>query len=177
MRASTLLAATLLSAAGGSANAAELFAGAAFHAVDTPFTLETGEGGTDLIFGVRGGSINALGFIGRPAPYLLGVVNLEGDTSLVAAGLSWRFGDRLYVQPGIGLAIHDGPSRRFAANGDQTDLGSRILFEPEIAIGWRLSERLAAEASWIHVSHATLFNSGQNPGLDIIGARLVLALN
>lgn len=159
------------------AAAIDIFAGVAAHAVDTPFTLETGEGGTDLTFGVRGARIEGLSFIGSPSPYALGAVNLDGATSLAAIGLSWRFGDPFYVRPGIGLAVHDGPSRRFATNGDQTDLGSRILFEPEIAVGLQFSKGVAAEVSWIHASHATLFNSGQNPGLDIIGARLVVSLD
>ena len=40
------------------------------------------------------------------------VVNLDGETNLLAAGLSWKLGDRLYARPGIGIAIHDGPDFR-----------------------------------------------------------------
>jgi hypothetical protein len=40
----------------------------------------------------------------------------------------------------------------------------------------RSSSKVAAELSWVHVSHATLL-SGQNPGMDFIGARLVVKLN
>jgi hypothetical protein len=67
--------------------------------------------------------------------------------------------------------IHDGPSRRIGRDRQFTHLGSRVLFEPEIALGLRASERLSIEASWMHISHARLF-SAQNPGLDMIGLRL-----
>lgn len=126
--------------------------------------------------GYRFAPERALSVIGSPAPYVLAIVNMRGDTNVVAAGVSWKLGDAVYVRPGIGLAVHDGPSLRVRRSDNiRTDLGSRILFEPELAIGWQASPRVAVEASWVHVSHAQLF-SGQNPGLDIIGARLVLKL-
>jgi hypothetical protein len=46
-----------------------------------------------------------------------------------------------------------------------------VLFEPEIGVGVEVTERMSVEASWVHMSHATLF-SGQNPGIDNIGVRL-----
>jgi len=48
---------------------------------------------------------------------------------------------------------------------------NQVLFEPELGIGARISERMTIEASWVHLSHATLFGR-QNPGIDNIGARL-----
>jgi hypothetical protein len=39
-----------------------------------------------------------------------------------------------------------------------------------------LSDTISLEASWVHISHARLFNSRQNPGIDMMGARLVFAL-
>lgn len=158
------------------AAAQEAWVGIAAHGVETPFTFDSGEGGVDVQAGYRFAPERALVAIGSPAPYVFALVNSDGDTNLVAAGLSWKLGGRLYARPGIGLAVHDGPSRRVRASDNlRTDLGSRILFEPEIAIGWQATPRLGIEASWVHVSHAQLF-SGQNPGLDIIGARLVLKL-
>lgn len=156
-------------------HAQEAWVGMSAHEVDTPFTRDIDEGGVDIQAGYRFARQDALAVIGRPAPYVLAVVNTRGDTSLVAAGLSWKLGDAVYLRPGIGIAVHDGPRRRQDAWGFRTDLGSRVLFEPELAVGARLSDRLAIEASWIHVSHAQLF-SRQNPGLDIIGARLVIGL-
>lgn len=156
--------------------AQEIFIGVAAHEVDTPLSFKIDEQGVDVQAGYRGKRIEALSVIGAPSPYIFASVNTAGDTSLVAAGLSWKIGNRFYLRPGIGLAIHDGPSLRFAPDGSQTQLGSRILFEPELAVGVQLSERIDLEASWVHVSHAQLFNGNQNPGLDIIGARLVIKL-
>jgi lipid A 3-O-deacylase len=100
---------------------------------------------------------------------------VNGNTNVAAAGLSWKFGDKVYVRPGIGLAIHDDKIKQFRADGRRLDLGSRILFEPEIAVGATISDKWAAEISWVHISNAQLL-SGQNPGMDFIGARLVFAL-
>jgi lipid A 3-O-deacylase len=155
--------------------AQEVYAGASFHAVDTPFSLETGERGRDVQGGIRSAPIEGLSLIGKPSAYLHGQVSLNSRTSLAAAGLSWKIGDELYVRPGIGLALHNDRIREFRADGRRLDLGSRILFEPEIAVGAKLSEKFAAELSWVHVSHATLL-SGQNPGMDFIGARLVYSI-
>lgn len=154
----------------------EVFVGVAAHGVDTPFTLQTGEGGVDVEGGWRGDKIQELKFLGKPEPYAFISINDRGDTSLAAVGLSWTLGKTVYVRPGIGLAIHDGPSYRVNDEGTRTDLGSRILFEPEIALGVRVSKKVSVEASWVHVSHARLFNSKQNPGLDIIGGRVNIKL-
>ena len=153
------------------AMATELFGGIYRHAVSTPFSLEGGrEQGVDLMLGIRGGKIiPGLGL----QPYAFGALNSAGDTSYAAAGLSWRFGQTLYIRPGIGLAIHNGSAERFD-RPDRIALGSRILFEPELGVGYQLTPRASVEAHWIHMSHATLF-SGQNPGIDNIGARLNFA--
>lgn len=159
------------------AQADEVFAGAYVHAVETPFTFETGESGVDAVIGYRFDRIEALSFVGKPAPYVLGSVNSDGDTNFAAVGLSWKVDlGPAYVRPGVGIAVHDGPKRRVGPDGFRTDLGSRVVFEPEIAIGTRVSERVSVEASWMHVSHARIFDSGQNPGIDMMGLRLNLAL-
>jgi hypothetical protein len=154
--------------------AQEVFAGLYAHGVDTPLTLYTGEGGADLAIGYRFAPISALGMIGAPAPYLIGSLNSDGDTSFAGAGLSWRFdAGRVYLRPAIGVVVHDGPERRVdLVRGRRTDLGSRVLFEPELGIGYRVDERLAVELSWMHISQARLFNWKQNPGIDMIGARV-----
>lgn len=155
--------------------AQEVYLGTSFHGVDTPFTLEAGERGGDVQAGIRSAPIAALDFVGKPSAYLHGQVSLNGETSLAAVGLSWKFGDKIYLRPGIGLALHNDKIQEFRADGKRLDLGSRILFEPEIAVGVKLTERVSGEVSWVHVSNATLL-SGQNPGMDFIGARLVFKL-
>lgn len=156
--------------AGSPAPAAELFGGVLAHDVDTVFTQGGFERGVEVQLGWRGDRIAALGPLGGPSPYAF-VSLAGGDTSLAAAGLSWRIGGPLFLRPGVGLAIHTRSGRGVLPSGLRTDLGSRILFEPELGIGYQLNERLAIEASWVHVSHAQLF-SRQNPGMDSIGVRL-----
>lgn len=158
------------------AQADELYGGLAAHQVATIIAVDSSQEGVDLQLGYRGDRIEGLSFIGKPSPYILASINLSGDTSFAAAGLSWKFGDKVYVRPGIGIAVHDGPELRFAPDGSQTQLGSRILFEPELSVGVRLSDKADLEATWVHLSHAGIFSSVQNPGLDIIGARLVIKL-
>jgi hypothetical protein len=159
------------------AAAQEVFAGVYKHAVDTPFTLNTDEGGIDFELGYRFAPLKALKVIGKPAPYLIASLNSQGDTSFAGAGLSWKLGNGpVYVRPGIGLVVHTGPSLRVGANGLRTDLGSPVLFEPELALGVRASPRVAVEASWTHISGGRLFNQRQNPGVDMVGVRLAFAL-
>ena len=158
------------------AMAQELYLGGSFHTVDLPTSIETGEHGHDVQFGLRSAPITALDGIGSPSAYVHGQVSLDGQTSLAAAGLSWKLGKgKVYVRPGVGLALHTDRMPDFLPDGTRIDLGSRVLFEPELAVGLRLNPQLAAELSWVHVSHAQLFG-GQNPGMDFLGARLVLKL-
>ncbi len=159
-----------LMASPGAAQAQEIFGGVLVHDVDTFLTKGGFEDGADVQIGWRGDRIEALRFIGRPSPYVFGSLHSGGDTHFAAAGLSWRIGDRLFLRPGIGLAIHSRDDD-LVVNGLRRDLGSRITFEPEISVGYQVSPRLAVEAAWVHLSHAQLF-SRQNPGMDSIGVRL-----
>lgn len=159
--------------------AQEVFGGFYAHAVDTPLTFDTGEtGSSDIAFGVRFDGIAALGFLGEPEPYVLASINTQGDTSFAGIGVAWTIGDgRFYVRPGIGIIVHDAPELRFSPEtGLRTDLGSRVLFEPEIGVGYRLSERVSVEASWIHISQGRVFDALQNPGIDMIGVRVNVEL-
>lgn len=157
--------------------AKEAFTGVYVHGVDTPFTLKTGEHGADVELGYRFDKAEALHFIGSPAPYVIASVNTQGDTSFAGAGLSWKLGSGpVYARPELGFVVQDGPSNRVTADGQHTELGSRVLFEPGIAVGTQLSPRVGIEASWVHISHARLFNWHQNPGIDMWGARLNLQL-
>lgn len=154
------------------AAAVELFGGLYVHDVDTPLTKSGIERGVDVMVGVRGGKIGATPL----QPYGFVAVNSSGETNYGAIGLSARFGERIFIRPGVGLALHTGSTRNFQdpSNG-RIDFGSRVLFEPEVAVGAAISDRLSLEASWIHMSHGTLF-SRQNPGIDNFGVRLNLAL-
>jgi hypothetical protein len=157
---------------GGPAHAGELFGGLYVHDVKLPTDKSGIEGGTDLMLGYRGGKI-----FGTPLqPYIFGALNTAGDTSYAAVGLSAKFGKRIYIRPGLGLALHTGSAKKFQdLSNDKIDFGSRVLFEPEIGIGAQVNGRLSIEASWTHMSHAQFF-ARQNPGIDNLGVRLNLAL-
>jgi hypothetical protein len=150
------------------ARASELFGGVYVHDVDTPLTASGIERGLDVHLGWRGGRMGATPL----QPYVFGSLNTSGETNYAAAGISARFGDKLYVRPGLGVAVHTGSSGNFFRT-DKIAFGSRILFEPEIAAGVQVNERLSVEASWVHMSHAQLFGR-HNPGIDNIGVRLNL---
>jgi hypothetical protein len=159
-----------LAFASGRAESAEIFAGVYVHDVDTGLTKSGIEEGADLELGWRGERIGFLKAIGGPQPHAFVSVNSAGNTHFAAAGISWKIGGRVYVRPGIGLAVHSGPGE-VVPGDDRIDFGSRILFAPEIGIGARVSDRVSVEASWVHLSHGQL-SGPQNPGLDTIGVRV-----
>jgi hypothetical protein len=172
------------------ATAGEVFTGVYAHDVDDGISFGKFEDGAQIVTGVRTTALDELKFLGRPRVHLLVGVNTSGGTNYLASGLAWRFplSERLYVQPGIGLAIHDGrvnlpspdepgltPAERLKRLNDfqtKLDLGSRVLFEPELSIGWKATRRLSVEVSWIHLSHGKLAGD-YNPGLGDIGLRLL----
>lgn len=170
MKALILTGLAMASLAAAPVQAAEIFGGLYVHGVDTPLTLGgSPEGGVDFQLGYRGDPI----FAGTGLePYIFGALNSQGDTNYAAAGLAWKFGDRIFIRPGLGIGFHTGSASNFDnPSNDRIEFGSRILFEPELGIGARINERMTIEASWVHMSHATLFGK-QNPGIDNIGARL-----
>ena len=164
------VAASLLASA--PARAGEVFGGLYVHDVDTPLTLSGVEAGADVQLGWRGGTI------GRTPlqPYAFVAVNTAGETHYAAAGVSAKFGDRIFIRPGLGLAVHTGSAANFEdPDNGKIDFGSRVLFEPELGIGARINERTTIEASWVHMSTAQLFGK-QNPGIDNFGIRLSFKL-
>ena len=154
------------------AQAGELLAGLHVHDVKTPLDKSGIESGVDLSLGYRGGRI----FGTFLQPYVFGALNSDGNTDYAAAGVSARFGlgQGWYVRPGIGVAIHDGSAAKYFRS-DKIAFGSRVLFEPEMAIGTRVGHGLSVEASWVHMSHAQLAGK-ENPGIDNLGVRVNLAL-
>ena len=154
------------------AHAAELFGGLYVHDVKTPLDLSGIESGADFLLGYRGGRL-----LRSPLqPYLFAALNSDGNTNYAAAGLSARFafGPRWYIRPGLGIAIHTGSADKHY-RADKIAFGSRVLFEPELGIGARVSSRISLEASWIHLSHAQIFGK-ENPGIDNMGMRVNLSL-
>jgi lipid A 3-O-deacylase len=163
------LPALLLMTAAAPANAGEIFGGLYLHDVDTPLSKSGIESGVDVHLGYRWDPIGGERGV---QPYAFAAVNSAGNTHYAAAGVSYKFGDQIYFRPGLGLAVHTGSAKDFQdPTNDKIDFGSRILFAPEVALGARLNDRMSLEASWVHLSHAQVFGR-QNPGMDVIGARL-----
>jgi len=158
----------VLSAAAAPAQAGELFGGLFVHDVKTPLTLSGVESGADAQIGWRGGRIGKTPL----QPYVLASVNSAGNTHFAAAGISAKFGDRIFIRPGVGIAVHSGSAANFDNPfNDEIEFGSRVLFEPELGIGARLTDRTTIEASWVHLSQGQVFGR-QNPGIDNLGVRL-----
>lgn len=190
VRATPIAAAIFVVFAAEPAMAGEVFAGVYAHDVDDGISYGKFEDGAQIVAGVRTTALDELKFLGRPRVHLLMAVNTAGGTDYLASGLSWRFhlNERVYVQPGIGLGIHDSrvafpspdepgitPQERLKRIRDfqtKLDLGSRVLFEPELSIGWKATRRLSVELSWIHLSHGKLAGD-YNPGVGDVGVRLL----
>jgi lipid A 3-O-deacylase len=183
-----VLIAVAASALAAPASGGEAFAGVYAHDVDDGISYGKFEHGAQIVAGVRTTALDELAFIGRPRVHLLAGVNTAGGVDYLAGGFAWRFdlAKHLYLQPGIGVAIHDRrvafpspdepgitPAERLKRLDDfqnRLDLGSRVLFEPELTLGWKATERLSMELSWIHLSHARLAGH-YNPGVADVGLR------
>lgn len=156
------------------ASAAELFVGVAAHAVafQNACCEERGQG-VDIQAGYRTRPLARL-LTAELRAQAAASVNTDGGVSFASASALLRF--RLfgfYLQPGVGLAVHDGRGEDFQRDNRRRYLGSRVLFAPELVIGRRILPNLAAEVAYTHLSHAQL-GGRQNPGLDTLGGRLAL---
>ena len=153
------------------AQADEIFGGVHVHDVKTPLDLSGIESGVDFSVGYRAAPIARVWKF-KLQPYIFGAVNSAGNTSYAAAGISAKFplGNRFYFRPGVGIAVHNGSAGKFYRT-DKIAFGSRVLAEPEIALGADVNKHVSVEASWVHMSHGTLFG-GENPGIDNLGMRV-----
>ena len=152
------------------AHANEIFGGLYVHDVDTPLTKSGVEKGLDAQLGWRGGRLGSTPL----QPYVFAALNTAGQTHYAAAGVSAKFGDRFFIRPGLGIAVHTGSASNFEdPTNDDAELGSRVLFQPELGVGGRINDRMSLEASFVHLSHA-LLSGRQNPGMDNIGMRLTV---
>lgn len=167
-RIAIVIGAIALSAA-APAHAGEIFGGLYVHDIESPLTKSDFEGGADVQIGWRGDRIGPTPL----QPYAFAALNTAGNTHYGAVGISAKFGDKLYIRPGLGIAVHTGSAGNFQRT-DKIAFGSRILFAPELGIGARVNDRVSVEASWVHMSHAQLFGR-QNPGIDNVGVRLNFA--
>ncbi|PVM86802.1 acyloxyacyl hydrolase [Caulobacter radicis] len=182
------------------ASAGELIVGAYKH--DVTFIGEAvglgaagREDGVDLHLGYRTDRLENLTWLGKPQVHAFVSLNSENTSNFVAAGFSWPidFGDKggFYFRPGMGLAYTDGETglppvnepgisqaeidRRLKLYNTRIDFGSKVLFQPELALGYRFNDRWATELSYVHLSNGQIFHQGKNQGLDDLGVRLLYA--
>ncbi len=150
------------------AQADEIFGGVYVHDIDSPLSKSNVEDGADVQLGWRGEPLTRL----KIQPHAFVSLNTAGRTHFAAVGISRKFGDRIFIRPGLGIAVHTGSTGNFQIeSNNEIEFGSRVLLEPEIGIGARLNSRMTIEASLVHLSHAQIFGK-QNPGLDTVGVRL-----
>ena len=181
------------------ASAGEIIAGVFAH--DVTFVGEAvglgaagKEGGANVHLGWRSDRLDSWpDWMRGPRAHVFISGNTEGDTSYIAAGLTWHIplsdDGRWYVQPGMGLAVHDGYDlfpdfsepgispeefdRRVALRSERIEFGSQIVFEPEISLGYRITDNVAVELSYVHLSNGQIFHQGKNEGLDEVGVRFL----
>jgi hypothetical protein len=179
----------------------ELLAGAFAHGVRTDedpgpnaFVEGTEEGGTaDVQVGLRSRPVGPAWLL-RPRLAVKAQINTDGRTNFFSVGAEWRrdvAGGRAYLQAGAGLTYQDGyeftpdpfapglspaeRERRYDVYLNRTSFGSKVLFNPNLSVGVRLSPGWALEGVWEHYSHKQVFDE-QNPGIDNFGLRLVRAI-
>ena len=151
------------------------------------------EGGTDLHLGYRTDRLEGLRVLGRPQAHVMLSLNSHDTSNFVAAGLNWAIplSEAVYIRPGFGLAYTDGAAglppvnqpgispaeieRRLVLYNTRIDFGSKVLFEPELALGYQFNDRWSAELAYTHLSNGQIFHQGKNQGLDDVGVRLVYA--
>lgn len=155
---------------GRNADRWEVRAGGAAYDVG-PFTPQSFNGG------VINGELLApspafLSGIGAPRPYIGADIALsDHPIHVLYAGLNWE----AYVSQNVYFGFSAGGSfntRRAETNdeGEEKDLGSRILFHLQASVGVDLTENLTAQAYINHFSNAQLGDS--NDGLESVGVRL-----
>jgi hypothetical protein len=180
----------VVAAISGAARADEVYAGGYAHDVSTFISSHGIERGEDIEVGYRTAPFDALAGIGRPMVYGAFFANTARRTSYGSVGFLWRANwlhDRIYGQVGIGAAVHDQATEhndpfapgltpaemheRLYVEQNFKALGARVLFNPSLSFGVRLSRRWALEGVWSHISNAGL--GWTNPGMDDFGGRLV----
>lgn len=153
------------------------------------------EDGVDVHLGYRTNRIESLRWLGKPQVHAFVSINSENTSNFVATGFNWPIElgapGGFYLRPGFGLAYTDGEAglppvnqpgisqaeidRRLVLYNTRIDFGSQVLFEPELALGYKFNDRVSAELSYTHLSNGQIFHQGKNQGLDDVGVRLVYA--
>lgn len=118
-----------------------------------------------------------------PKPYVMGSLNMAGDTSFGGVGLQWdwEFAKGWAIEPGVGYVIHDGELTFPYPQGDPRNdpvsattvfFGSRDLFRTSLSLSRDIGEKWGVQLMYEHLSHGQILGSGRNQGLDNVGVRI-----
>ncbi|MDB5623598.1 MAG: hypothetical protein JWR39_2161 [Devosia sp.] len=116
--------------------------------------------------------LDAFRWIGAPRPEIGATINLEGEDSLVHAGLTWQahlFDSPVFVEGTFGAAIHNGYLGDEAPAG-RRKFGCRVNFYERFGIGADLSDNVTATLAYEHSSNAELCDN--NAGISNFGLKL-----
>lgn len=104
----------------------------------------------------------------EPRIYLGASVGTGDGVDQIFGGFSWTadITSRLFVELGLGGTIHNG--KLDGSSGKGPDLGCRLLFREQIALGYRVTDNWQILATADHSSHANLCD-GPNDGLSHAG--------
>ncbi len=189
--AAPLLAGVLAFVGARAAAAADIWTGAYAHGVGTK---QSQEGGADLMLGFETEALGgAFKYIFNPHVHGMLGFNTNVPTDFVALGFDWPVAilhsEHWYLRPGIGFAGTTGQAdigsstdptvsaqeraRRAHLAATRIDFGSHDLFEPELALGYKVGRDWKVEASYVHLSNGQILHSGKNQGMDDVGLRLM----
>ncbi len=129
-----------------------------------------------------------LSWVDSPRPYVGGLMNLDGNTNFVGAGLEWQgnITDNVYAIYALGISAHDGTKEVPSPNNEtnpqvinnlvnrkaqEIEFGSSVLFRNAFGFGYNFSEDIGVEIVWEHLSHAKIFDE-VNEGIDNVGVRV-----
>lgn len=171
----------------GEANAEGLISEVRFAVLDhdTGLVGSSKEDGVDLGAEVLSQPITQLHFIGSPRVVLGGLLNTEGETNQIYAGLvgQWDFasdvfrqGDGFFLEGMVGGTWHDGETDVTGTPEDANHKshGSHLLFRTGFGAGYRFNERWSLSAGFHHISNANF--EQPNQGANDIGLRLGVRL-
>jgi lipid A 3-O-deacylase len=104
----------------------------------------------------------------EPRIYLGASLGTGDGVDQIYGGFSWTadITSRLFVELGLGGTVHNG--KLDGSNGKGPDLGCRLLFREQVALGYRVTDNWQILATADHSSHANLCD-GPNDGLSHAG--------
>ena len=148
---------------------------------DTAIVGSSKEDGVDVGAEVLFQAVEVLGFIGSPRPVVGVLLNTEGQTNQLYAGLiaqrdfganTFRDGDSFFIEGMVGATLHDGENDVTGTpeNANWKSHGSDLLFRTGFGAGYRFDETWSLSLGFHHISNANF--AQPNQGANDIGLRL-----